>query len=69
MFLSRFEDSRRKINPAKQREKEKKKTRKQQLVRHKGGTEKTRGGAALANRRFSFERPCDQLISHADVVI
>lgn len=35
---------------------------------HKGGRQETRGGAALANRRLSFERPCDQLISHADLI-
>jgi hypothetical protein len=27
------------------------------------------GAAALANQRLSFERPCDQLIRHADLVI
>lgn len=31
--------------------------------------DKRPGAAALANQRLSFERPCDQLISHAGLVI
>lgn len=33
-----------------------------------GRKTRDQGGAALANRRLSFERPCDQLISHADLI-